>query len=94
MFINFFTTKIKKIFYFNNRLISTININLKYCYSCRFFIKPISNFQYKNNNESYGLCSMFIEKNIISGYVKPISAISCRIDNNLCGLNAKKFKKK
>ena len=92
MFINFCKTKIKKLLFFNNRLIFTTNITIKSCSECCFFIKPISKYPYENDDESDGLCSMFIEKHIISGNVKPIPALHCRTDNKLCGLNGKKFK--
>jgi hypothetical protein len=64
----------------------------KYCINCKHFGEY--NIYDNYDNSIIGItsrCSKFITKNPISGIIKADSAIKCRNNEKMCGINAKYF---
>lgn len=82
-------TNIKKqLFSLVKRDIFIKNEHVTSCSNCIFFIKPT--FQDSQNN-LYGRCKLFGEKDIITGEVENLHALTCRKNKSLCGFGAKHF---
>ena len=77
-----------KLFSLVKRHIVIKNEHVTSCSNCIFFIKPSSLGPPEN---LYGRCKQFGEKDIITGEVKNLYALTCRKDRNLCGFDAKHF---
>ena len=68
------------------------NEHVTSCSNCLFFIKPT--FRYPEPEiqaNLYGRCKQFGEKDIITGEVENLHALTCRKDRTLCGFEAKHF---
>lgn len=64
------------------------NEHVKACSNCLFFIKPTSP---DIQASLYHRCKKFGEKDIITGEIDHLFALSCRKDKSLCGMEAKHF---
>ena len=61
------------------------NENVTSCSNCLFFIRG------ESQNNKYGRCKQFGEKDIITGEIENLYALECRKDRTLCGFEAKHF---
>lgn len=74
-------------------LTNSLKINHKFCINCKYFI------QNESGNNEYGRCSLFpydTEKYLVTGEKKKQDYYYCstaRSYNNMCGVNATKYKK-
>ena len=69
-----------------------MNNSPKYCINCKHFGEYNIYDNYDNSIiGKTSRCSKFITKNPISGIIKPDSAIKCRNNEEMCGINAKYF---
>ena len=69
-----------------------MNNSPKYCINCKHFGEYNIYDNYDNSiigKTSH--CSKFFTKNPVSGIIKPDSAIKCRNNEEMCGINAKYF---
>jgi len=74
------------------RYIVIKNEYINSCSNCLFFIKPTFHYPEQNIQANlYGRCKQFGEKDIITGEVKNLFALSCRKDKSLCGIEARHF---
>jgi hypothetical protein len=82
------------LFHIIKRTLFIKNANLNTCKNCVYFIKDTP-FEYgAPNDEKYGKCKMFGEKNLITGIVQHDYAVWCRQNNAKCGQDGKYFKEK
>ena len=69
-----------------------MNNSPKYCINCKHFGEYNIYDNYDNSIiGKTSRCSKFITKNPISGIIKPDSAIKCRNNEKMCGINARYF---
>jgi len=69
-----------------------MNNSPKYCINCKHFGEYNIYDNYDNSIiGKTSRCSKFITKNPISGIIKPDSAIKCRNNEEMCGINATYF---
>ena len=68
------------------------NEHVTSCSNCLFFIKPIFHYPEPEIKANlYGRCKQFGEKDIITGEIEHLFALSCRKDKSLCGMEARHF---
>ena len=77
-------------------IVSSLDIKPKFCKNCKYFIPGIE--------DKYGICSMFPKKDknyyLVTGVYDPVDysnyyyCVTARSNEDLCGLNAKKYKRK
>jgi hypothetical protein len=75
----------KQLFSLVKRHLFIKNEHVTSCSNCLFFIKSPS------LNKDLGKCKQFGEKNIITGEIENLYALTCRKDKSLCGLEARHF---
>ena len=68
------------------------NINNPICKSCVHFIEHQNN-NYSNGQDVLGNCSLFGEKNLVTGEIKYDYAFYCRKDFEQCGEHGEFFEK-
>jgi hypothetical protein len=76
-----------------NRIAVIRNQDIKVCIKCVSFIRYKNNYPYDSltNNKEYGKCSMFGEKNMVTGDIEYINAARCRADETKCGRNGNAY---
>jgi hypothetical protein len=74
-----------------NKYLSTLkkyirDIEVPICANCVHFIEDVNNYPYDSlpNNERYGRCKLYGEKNIITGEIKYDFAFICRSEPTKC----------
>ena len=81
----------KQLFSLVKRHIVIKNEHVTSCSNCIFFIKPSFRGETDSQSNLYGRCKQFAEKDIITGEVENLYALTCRKDRTLCGFEAKHF---
>ena len=86
---------LSKILLHTHRLVPSFikNNHIKPCSDCIYFIKPKLN-DYPYGSQSTGRCKQFGEKHVVTGQINYAFALTCRMDNTLCGISAKYFEHK
>jgi hypothetical protein len=92
----------KKISLYNNTTVNRVsrvnkvkNIEYPICMDCKFFI-PDNKFNDTAFSIQYAKCSLFSEKNLMTGEIRHNYASSCRFNDtdNSCGNTGKYFEPK
>ena len=69
----------------NRGLSQIINISKPICINCINFIIPINNHHWDDYDDTFGKCSKFGIKSIITGKINYDYAYICREDKSKCG---------
>lgn len=66
------------------------------CVKCAHFIPHETNYPYDNppDDELYGKCALYGERNVVSGRVIHRYAELCRRDSKLCGIDGKNYQER